>query len=97
MTVLDSQKIQETDARASSLMKEGIGLLYSSNDAEAALVCFDRALELRLRLPPAKKLLHLRLHASSIFRLRECFGATSDFIIFLPAACQFSFVWPHPS
>jgi hypothetical protein len=51
MTVLDSQKIQETDARASSLMKEGIGLLYSSNDAEAALVCFDRALELRLRLP----------------------------------------------
>ena len=34
-----------------SFMKEGIALLYSRNDAEGALVCFDRALELRRCLP----------------------------------------------
>jgi hypothetical protein len=43
--------IHVADARASSFMKEGIRLLQSEHDAEAALLCFDRARELRSRLP----------------------------------------------
>lgn len=45
-------EIAATDAQASLHMKEGIRLLEASyENAEAALRCFDRALELRRRLP----------------------------------------------
>jgi hypothetical protein len=44
-------EIEATDARASVLMQEGIRLMQSGNDADAALLYFDRALQLRLRLP----------------------------------------------
>jgi len=47
---VDPQEIEATDARASLLMKEGIRLMQSDNDAEA-LPYFDRALELRRLLP----------------------------------------------
>lgn len=50
-SVLDLREIEATDARASSYMEEGIRLMCSGNDAEAALLCFDHALELRRRLP----------------------------------------------
>jgi hypothetical protein len=49
--VLDPHEIEATDARASLLMQEGIRLIQSGNDADTALRCFDRALELRRRLP----------------------------------------------
>ena len=55
MTGLDAET---TDARASLLMKRGIGLLHLRHDADAALVCFDQALELRRRLP-----MELPIHA----------------------------------
>jgi hypothetical protein len=48
---VDPQEIEATDARASSFMKEGIRLMESGNDPNAALLCFDRALELRRQLP----------------------------------------------
>ena len=41
----------EIDARASLFMREGIRLMQVGNDANAALLCFDRALDLRRRLP----------------------------------------------
>ncbi len=44
-------EIEATDARASWFMQEGIRLMQSDNDAKAALLHFDRALELRRRLP----------------------------------------------
>jgi len=49
------EEIAAADAKASMHMKEGIRLLeeYHAN-AEAALRCFDRALELRCRLPIQK-------------------------------------------
>jgi hypothetical protein len=47
----DLREIEETDARASFFMKQGIRLLKSDNDVDAGLVYFDRALELRRRLP----------------------------------------------
>jgi tetratricopeptide (TPR) repeat protein len=47
----DPLEIEATDARASLCMKEGIRLLQSDNDVDAALLQFDRALELRRRLP----------------------------------------------
>jgi hypothetical protein len=49
--VLDPQEIEATDAWASLFMKEGIRLMQSENDANTALLQFDRALELRRRLP----------------------------------------------
>lgn len=49
--VLDSLEIEAIDAKASSFMKEGIRLVQAENDPEAALGCFDRALELRRALP----------------------------------------------
>jgi hypothetical protein len=49
--ILDTQEIEATDACASWFMKEGIRLMHSGNDADTALVYFDRALELRRRLP----------------------------------------------
>ena len=58
MTGLDPREIETIDARASLLMKRGIGLLQSDNDAYAALVCFDRAFELRRQLP-----MELPIHA----------------------------------
>jgi len=48
--ILDPEEIEATDAWASSFMQEGIRLTQSGNDAEA-LLYFDRALELRGRLP----------------------------------------------
>ena len=51
LKVLDPREINVTDARASVLMEEGIRLLKSENDADAALLYFDRALELRRQLP----------------------------------------------
>jgi len=50
-TFLDSQEIKATDACASLFMKEGIRLMHSGNNADSALLYFDRALELRRRLP----------------------------------------------
>jgi len=47
----DPHDIEATNAQASLLMKEGIRLMRSESDAAAALLCFDRALELRRRLP----------------------------------------------
>ena len=58
MTGLDPREIETTNARASVLMKRGIGLLQSDKDADAALVCFDQALELRRQLP-----MELPIHA----------------------------------
>ena len=49
--VLDPDEIKATDARASLFMKEGIRVLQSQDDVDAALLQFDRALELRRRLP----------------------------------------------
>src|SRR5262249_19557363 len=50
--VLNQARIASLDAQASMHMKEGIRLLEESRaNAEAALHCFDRALELRRRLP----------------------------------------------
>lgn len=49
--VLDPQEIEAIDARASLFMEEGIRLLQTENDADAALLYFDRALELRRQLP----------------------------------------------
>jgi tetratricopeptide (TPR) repeat protein len=48
---LDPQEIKATDAQASLFMEEGIRLMQSDNDADAALLYFDRALDLRRRLP----------------------------------------------
>jgi tetratricopeptide (TPR) repeat protein len=49
------EEIAAADADASMHMKEGIRLLEESHaNAEAALRCFDRALELRRRLPIEK-------------------------------------------
>jgi tetratricopeptide (TPR) repeat protein len=50
LRILDPHEIKAIDARASSFMKEGIRLAQSCNDADA-LPYFDRALELRRRLP----------------------------------------------
>ena len=47
----DPQEIKATDAQASLFMQEGIRLLQSDNDADAAILYFDCALELRRRLP----------------------------------------------
>ncbi len=47
---LDPLEIQAIDAHASVFMKKGIRLMQSGNDADA-LPYFDRALELRRRLP----------------------------------------------
>ncbi len=51
MTILAPQEIEATDAQASLFMKEGIRLMQSGNDIDAAILQFDRALELRRRLP----------------------------------------------
>lgn len=51
LRVLDPQESKVTDARASLFMEEGIRLMQSGNHADAALLFFDRALELRRRLP----------------------------------------------
>ncbi|HLH43191.1 MAG TPA: hypothetical protein VKV74_09410 [Bryobacteraceae bacterium] len=48
--ILDPQQIKAADAQASLFMQEGIRLAQSGNDADA-LRYFDRALELRRRLP----------------------------------------------
>jgi hypothetical protein len=48
--ILDTEEIEATGARASWLMQEGIRLAQSGQDVEA-LPYFDRALELRRRLP----------------------------------------------
>jgi hypothetical protein len=48
--ILDPEEIKATDARASSFMQEGIRLTQCGDDVEA-LLYFDRALELRRRLP----------------------------------------------
>ncbi|HEX4346783.1 MAG TPA: hypothetical protein VHZ73_04385 [Vicinamibacterales bacterium] len=49
---MDPAEIAATDASASVFMKEGIRLLEeSTSNGEAALALFDRALELRSRLP----------------------------------------------
>ncbi len=48
--ILDPQEIKTVEAQASVLMKEGIRLTQSGNDADA-LLYFDRARELRRRLP----------------------------------------------
>ena len=49
--IIDPAEVAATDARASVFMKEGISLLEASDaNAEAALVHFDRAIELRTRL-----------------------------------------------
>jgi tetratricopeptide (TPR) repeat protein len=44
-------EIEAIDAQASSFMKEGLRLMHSGEDTDAALLCFDRALEMRRRLP----------------------------------------------
>ena len=49
--VLDPREIEATDAQASLFMEEGIRLMQSGNGTDAALLCFDRAFELRRRLP----------------------------------------------
>jgi tetratricopeptide (TPR) repeat protein len=51
--VLNPSDVQEIDAEASVLMKQGIRLLEDArpDGAAAALVCFDRALAMRRRLP----------------------------------------------
>jgi tetratricopeptide (TPR) repeat protein len=49
--ILDPREIEAADKQASVFMEEGIGLLQSANNVDAALRCFDRALELRRRLP----------------------------------------------
>jgi hypothetical protein len=49
--VQDPEEIEATDTRGSSLMKEGIRLMQSGNDADTALSYFDRALQLRRLLP----------------------------------------------
>jgi tetratricopeptide (TPR) repeat protein len=51
LRVVDPQEIEAADAQASLFMKEGIRLMQSGNNVDAALVQFDRALELRRRLP----------------------------------------------
>jgi len=51
---LDPLEIEATDAQASLFMKEGIRLMQSGDNTDAtdaALLCFDRALELRCQLP----------------------------------------------
>ena len=49
--IIDPVEVAATDARASVFMKEGVSLLEASDaNAEAALVHFDRAIELRTRL-----------------------------------------------
>lgn len=48
---LDARRIEEIDAQASSFMEDGIRLLQSDGDVDAAILCFDRALQLRRRLP----------------------------------------------
>jgi hypothetical protein len=45
------EEIEATDARASLFMQEGIRLMQSGNNVDAALLQFDHALELRRRLP----------------------------------------------
>jgi hypothetical protein len=45
------QEIETTDAQAYLFMQEGIRLMQSGNDVDAAILQFDRALELRCRLP----------------------------------------------
>ncbi len=50
--ITDSAEIAAADAQASSFMKEGIRLMQTEDGVEPALVCFERALELRRRLPP---------------------------------------------
>jgi len=50
--ILAPEEIQAIDAVASLFMKEGIRLMHSGNQADTALLYFDRALELRRRLPP---------------------------------------------
>jgi hypothetical protein len=47
----DPREIDAIDARASFFMKEGIRLMQSGDDVDAALRCFDHARELRRRLP----------------------------------------------
>jgi hypothetical protein len=47
---LDPREIESSGAQASFFMQEGIHLAQSGNDVEAIL-CFDRALELRHQLP----------------------------------------------
>ena len=47
----DPQEIKAADAQASLFMEEGIRLLNSDNDADAAILYFDCALELRRQLP----------------------------------------------
>jgi tetratricopeptide (TPR) repeat protein len=51
MTILSPQEIEAADAQASLFMKEGIRLMQSGNDMDAAILQFDRALALRRRLP----------------------------------------------
>ncbi|MBV9507654.1 MAG: hypothetical protein JO323_21880 [Acidobacteriia bacterium] len=47
----DAEAIEAINARASVFMQQGIRLLQSDNDAANALLHFDRALQLRRRLP----------------------------------------------
>ncbi len=49
--VLNPQDTKATDAQASLFMEEGIRLMQSGHDTDAAIRCFDRALELRRLLP----------------------------------------------
>ncbi len=51
LPLMASSLNEATDAQASSFMKEGIRLMKSGNDVDAAILQFDRALELRRRLP----------------------------------------------
>jgi len=47
----DPRTIETADAEASSFMHEGMRLMQGGKDARAALLCFDRALELRRQFP----------------------------------------------
>jgi hypothetical protein len=51
VTIEAPHEIEGTDAQASLFMQEGIRLMQSGNEMDAAIQQFDRALELRRRLP----------------------------------------------
>ena len=79
--LLDLPEVQAIDAEASGWMKRGIGLLARGGDAAGALICFDRALELRSRLP-------FETEPRLRFGLAACWLNRADAIMRLQDAAQ---------